>query len=127
MIPQAGRDRIGERNLEGLNDPDNVTGARTATGLSEHAEVVQRFGIVNDGPHEWTITVIDDLDPFTWVYRWDRLTLYVCDRGSVDLAVAVVRARADVRRHLRELVMDLVDELGLKNRRLFLRPPAGAR
>lgn len=99
--------------LDGAGDPSCATAPIVVDTLAGHVDVLARFGIVNGPAREWRIAVRPALGPWSWVARWDHLTLYVGERSTIDLAAAVLRERALARRHLRAAVLELVNATGL--------------
>lgn len=101
-----------------------TTAPEVTRDLGAKAEILARYQPDHEGS-DWTIyTAPHTLRNGRWVIEWDRAVLHVPDLADVRLARAIVDARLELDRQLRRDVLELVDALGLPNRRTFLRPAA---
>ena len=91
---------------------DNLTAPRIALDLAERVELVEEFGLVDDGIlRDWTVTTNRELGE-GMVLRWDRTTVTVGERGDLELARFIVRQRTEARQDLARVVALARRDLG---------------
>lgn len=111
--------RAATENPDGIT---SLTGPWVVRKLSSKAGAIRDFAPDRKGD-DWTINLAPQtLADGRWVVEFDRATLHVPDLADVQLARTIVDARTELGQGLRRQVMGIVTELGLPNRRQFLRP-----